>query len=1121
MAIYRNKYTLEFDDVIEGEFNDYKLEINKKVAETTTNNVTVGAINNSGENINQFDPVRVVSGEVVRSKASVSSSMPSTGIATIAIASGGTTPNGILVSGVLEGIPSQVIGYDYYVGINGGTTNTAPTGTNIVQRIAVQVANNSAALLDNQVTLKGTGTPIKLTYNLTNNDILSPFRSSYLDISFYKESLSDDFSELFAAESDAFKVYLYKNDSLFWQGWIGSQLFSEPFSSAPYPITLKAYDGLNLLKDIPYFDNVEVFQANSNLFNDRYGYHNIVDVVEKCIYNTGVLGDIYYCVNVKNSEYVEDSKFFVSRTRVHHQTFLKGESNSMNMEEVLGMVLRSLGATIYQRDGDWCFIKISDFTLTSTPSILKRSVWRADTVPTATNYITTIEGTGSSSKVSNNVDFIKIDGDATMTMQYPLKEVVIEQDFDHNMVTSTTIDSVKDLGADDPSGLYLFTEWEASGNNIQEAVVLRRNEILSEAKNLSKSFIEADLGASGVDMNYCDPYLYYPVSHNCTINSSTITGLKAESKSRPLGRSFVEKEACSVLFSPKLKYTDIGGIIKEYGFGMVAANQTSMINKKTLRLNANAFVGALRLGMLGVRIKTSTSQSQWRVRVTQNKITHFTSQTYTTPSNNISNADYYFGYKNGTYLPTNDPPIILESFSMLEGDYEVFFEIISGNPIANFVWYISGFLTEDVAAAAPQFEFQQWGSNIDFLITSEANMTIDFQYVLRNQLNTPNATAQIDGYTQNSNVFNLKNITGTVEVGDQAQSSGGGTTLEAEDIFVVSTTQSTVTLSASVTLNDNFNIVFRDINIIPREGGNLGTTPPVDGQNDLSVSTFRKTWDCALPPSNYLNDEGFIASQIKTTRINQFIKYSMTGSEGWRSDITNLDISMNIFGSAKTFDTSGESIEFPTDSSGNPITTNPRYDDTFDVSYTDIKLYPLVTSSTFKPLKQEYIISQSGSYSNKIQHKVKIGSGLFNVGSKRYITFNSETGSSAMKSWNTFSDARGFSGYGVEDSTIQHLVAACYMELYRVSVRRLDGTHYGNYKYGDKLQPIVGGSVETLNGSTGKFFPMNVVMDLRNARVSFSGDDLMNNTGTTWQSTLTKSIKWIGDNGITETETLT
>ena len=41
------------------------------------------------------------------------------------------------------------------------------------------------------------------------------------------------------------------------------------------------------------------------------------------------------------------------------------------------------------------------------------------------------------------------------------------------------------------------------------------------------------------------------------------------------------------------------------------------------------------------------------------------------------------------------------------------------------------------------------------------------------------------------------------------------------------------------------------------------------------------------------------------------------------------------------------------------------------------------------------------------------------------------------------------------------------------------------------------------------------------ARTTFTGDDLLDNTGNDWQSTLTKTIKWIGENDITETETLT
>ena len=82
------------------------------------------------------------------------------------------------------------------------------------------------------------------------------------------------------------------------------------------------------------------------------------------------------------------------------------------------------------------------------------------------------------------------------------------------------------------------------------------------------------------------------------------------------------------------------------------------------------------------------------------------------------------------------------------------------------------------------------------------------------------------------------------------------------------------------------------------------------------------------------------------------------------------------------------------------------------------------------------------------------------------------------------------------------------MELYRISVRRLDGTHYGNYKYGDRLALKVNGTLDTLNGSQAKFYPMGVIMDLKMARTTFTGDDLLDNTGNDWQSTLTKTIKW-------------
>lgn len=1036
MAIYGKKYTLEFDDIISGEYNDYKLEIFKKYETenlSTTDNVYV-----SGYNLNQGllykgTPVYIEAGVIYRSKANDPTSMPAQGViyADMPQSSGGN----VLIKGYVDDLLISL--GNAYVGETGGLTNTT-TGLTQVQLLGVQFTASKFILFDQEVTLKGTGSPIRLNYNLVDDDILSPFRASYLDISFYKESLSDDFSELFAAENDAFKVTLKKNNVLFWQGWIGSQLFSEPFASPPYPISLRAYDGLHLLKNIPYFDDPEVFQATSNLFNDRFGYHNIVDVVEKCIYNTGVLNNVFYCINIQNSESVTSSLFFPVRSRVHHQTFLKGESNSMNMEEVLQMILKSLGATIYQRDGNWCIIRISDFTLKITPSILKRDTWISDST-TETNYITTNQSTGSVSDVTDNVDFLKIDGDATMTMQYPLKEIIVEQEFDHNMVTSTTIDSVRDLGADDPSGTYLFTEWEPSGSNIQEAVVLKSNEVLGESRDLSKSFIEADLSASGLVVDYCDPYLYYPLSHDCTIDSSKITGVRAEVKARPLGRSLISSEAISVMFSPKLSYTD-NGVLSETGFGRSSEYTTSMINKSILRINAEAFGVPnlqLRQGQLTVRVTASgTSTIQFTINIKENGVPWWTSGTITYSSypsypNQYHTDEYVFGggweggARQGLYPYSPGYTSQTGNFELAEADYEVEFILNSGSLFANrFEWFIRGNTTPDITD--PAFE-DSWVS-----------------------MSTP---LGIFGATTNNFEYGVKNRFPFV----------------APQVY--------------------------------KNGGNYGTTKPRTNSNDTIASTFRKTFDCV--------DSDWFATYIQTNKINDWTNYSITGTENWQNTISDLNVSMNIFGGAKVIAANESEIASP-------------YTDTYDVSYTDIKLLPLVSSSSFVPKKQEYIITQSGNFSSKLKKEVQIGSGLFNTGSKRYITFTSESGSTAKKSWDTFRDTRGTSvGQGVENATIQHLLCACYMELYRTSVRRLDGTHYGNYKYGDKLMPIVNGTVETLNGSQGKFFPMNVVMDLKMARTSFSGDDLMDNTGADWQSSLTKTIKWIGDNNITQTETLT
>ena len=823
--------------------------------------------------------------------------------------------------------------------------------------------------------LKGTGSPIKLNYNLVQDDILYPFRSSYLDISFYKENLSDDFSDLFISENKQFQVELKKNDVVFWQGWISPQLTSEPFASPPYMIKIRAYDGLHLLKEIPYFDSTDVFQATSNLFNDRYGYHSLTDIIEKCIYNTGVLNDVNYFIFVKNTNTTNYFSDFVGKTRVHHQTFLNGESDSMNMQEVLKKVLEALGATIYQRDGSWCIVKVSDFTDPLLSVVKERSSWRADAVPTATNYILTSE-THSSDKdnISQEVDFLQIDNSALLTLQYPLKDVIISQDFDHNMITDTTIDSVKDLGASAPSGEFLFTEWDASG--AVEAVVLRSEDNQSQAKDLNKSFIEVDLQVNSLDLNFNDEALYYPVTHDCTIDSSTISGLKAEARIRPLGRSQVDNEAAAVIFSPKLIWTDAGTpYAKGFGIGGVTRN----------------FV-----------------------------LSSYSPTTLPTQANIVNDSELSIGTANYAPELTKSNLIITASNS---SNY-----VVTISTSAYPTWYVSGTLSGSHTITKADFT-----GTLPLGKMSPAEYSVSIE-------------------TTSANITSIQwDIEGVIN------GSGGGTSpWTAKWLGIPNVANKDTTEIAANAFNKDFN----------------------ESQGD------------------------YAAARIVTNKINDWISCEITASDGWVNNIDSLKVQMFIFGGAKFLDASGSYFSFP-------------YTNTYDVSYTNIKMIPLVTSSKFTPKKQEYTISQDIGYSNKKTKKIGIGSGLFNTGSDIFVGFPSDVSSDAKKSWTDWSDTL------LTNTTMQHLLAASYMKLYNIPVRRLDGVHYGNYKYGDRLVLKVNGSTETLNGSQGKFFPMKVSIDLKIAKTKFSGDDLINNYGSTLFSNSTKTIKWIGDNGITETETLT
>jgi len=604
MAIYGKKYTLEFDDVVEGEFNDYRLEIFKKYETdnlNTSDNVYVNAANNDQGLLYKGTPVYIEGGVIYRSKANDSTSMPATGIMYADLSQGSS--GNVLINGMMD-YPTSWGDQYAWVDSAGGLALTEPT-SGVVQKIGYKSGTGTGSffvLFDSVVQLTGTNNPVILNYNVTSDDVFATMRSSYLDINVYHTTnfSNDELWDLYLCQDDAFKVYLYKGNDLFWFGWMGSSLIQEQQISSPYGVSLKAYDGLHLLKKTSYFDTTEVFQAFANQYNDRYGYSYIKDIIGKCLINTGYaeitngINTTNYIISSlriinKNETQSLDSEYFLDDTKMHHTSFLNGESDSMTCFEVLEMILTSLGATIYQRDGNWCIVRISNLTTSNQANDVDHTCrmdwsWVDHETPTSINKTTTAVITDkASSYYTGDTQFKQIDGASTMTFQYPYQRVIVKQENDENWITSNHVDSVNDLGATDPSGLYLFDEWEpqydSNGTKIQEAVVLRDNDYRTASQTgnanyfnknteeLPKSLIEADLGVFTFVPRNQEACLKYPVSHIAIKRSYDYTEeftdpvdtnyeynpIKMDVKFRPLSSTGLsEDEYVYVQFTPRL-----------------------------------------------------------------------------------------------------------------------------------------------------------------------------------------------------------------------------------------------------------------------------------------------------------------------------------------------------------------------------------------------------------------------------------------------------------------------------------------------------------------------------------------------------------------------------------------
>lgn len=156
----------------------------------------------------------------------------------------------------------------------------------------------------------------------------------------------DEYAVLYTTDPFRFKVTLYLNSVVAFEGFISPELYSAPWIDPPYDVTLTATDGLGELKRI-------VFQKD--------GVQSLKTHIEGLLGSTGLHLPVSYISRLTSDATTYEYFFIDTMVSLDH---LSGNS----CYDVLQAILMSIHATVRQSRGGWLVLRETDVDASRSPS---------------------------------------------------------------------------------------------------------------------------------------------------------------------------------------------------------------------------------------------------------------------------------------------------------------------------------------------------------------------------------------------------------------------------------------------------------------------------------------------------------------------------------------------------------------------------------------------------------------------------------------------------------------------------------------------------------------------------------------------------------------------------------
>lgn len=107
-------------------------------------------------------------------------------------------------------------------------------------------------------TMEASDNPLEIEFLTLSDELLfTPIKGSTAKLDVIC-STNFQYIDLYSEENMQFKMIVYKNGIMYWQGWVTSD-YTEPYDPVPYVVSIHAADGLGLLKNIAFKDGEDYY----------------------------------------------------------------------------------------------------------------------------------------------------------------------------------------------------------------------------------------------------------------------------------------------------------------------------------------------------------------------------------------------------------------------------------------------------------------------------------------------------------------------------------------------------------------------------------------------------------------------------------------------------------------------------------------------------------------------------------------------------------------------------------------------------------------------------------------------------------------------------------------------